>query len=142
MDGWPEIVAEAESWKGTPHRHQASIKGLGCDCKGLIVGVARHTGRQEAQSDFAMMCDYGDPDPLILKSGLAALFDRLAGPIPGAVLLLKWWGARQPACHLAIMGYGEIIHSYGRRPSMVVGTNASEAFRCWPLHSAWGWRGA
>jgi cell wall-associated NlpC family hydrolase len=25
------IVAQARSWLGTPYRHQASLKGVGCD---------------------------------------------------------------------------------------------------------------
>src|SRR5437764_272872 len=35
------IVAEAESWLGTPYRHQASLKGVGCDCLGLVRGIWR-----------------------------------------------------------------------------------------------------
>jgi NlpC/P60 family putative phage cell wall peptidase len=33
------IVAIARSWLGTPYRHQASLKGVGCDCLGLVRGV-------------------------------------------------------------------------------------------------------
>jgi len=36
-----DILAEARSWIGTPYRHQASLKGKGCDCFGLIRGVWR-----------------------------------------------------------------------------------------------------
>jgi cell wall-associated NlpC family hydrolase len=36
-----QIVAEARSWVGTPYRHQASVKGVGCDCLGLVRGVWR-----------------------------------------------------------------------------------------------------
>ncbi|MFL5163197.1 MAG: peptidase P60, partial [Microvirga sp.] len=35
------ILAEARSWIGTPYRHQASLKGIGCDCLGLLRGVWR-----------------------------------------------------------------------------------------------------
>ena len=35
------VVAEARSWIGTPYRHQASLKGVGCDCLGLVRGVWR-----------------------------------------------------------------------------------------------------
>ena len=35
------IVAEARAWIGTPYRHQASLKGVGCDCLGLVRGVWR-----------------------------------------------------------------------------------------------------
>jgi NlpC/P60 family putative phage cell wall peptidase len=37
----PIIVAEAHTWIGTPYRHQASLKGVGCDCLGLVRGVWR-----------------------------------------------------------------------------------------------------
>lgn len=33
------IVAIARSWLGTPYHHQASLKGVGCDCLGLVRGV-------------------------------------------------------------------------------------------------------
>src|SRR4051812_32701629 len=35
------IVAEARDWIGTRYRHQASLKGVGCDCLGLVRGVWR-----------------------------------------------------------------------------------------------------
>ncbi len=35
------VVAAARQWIGTPYRHQASLRGAGCDCLGLIRGVWR-----------------------------------------------------------------------------------------------------
>jgi len=35
------IVAAARGWIGTPYVHQASVKGAGCDCLGLLRGVWR-----------------------------------------------------------------------------------------------------
>ncbi len=35
------VVVEALSWVGTPYRHQAAQKGVGCDCLGLVRGVWR-----------------------------------------------------------------------------------------------------
>lgn len=37
------IVAAARGWLGTPYRHQASCRGAGTDCLGLILGVWRET---------------------------------------------------------------------------------------------------
>jgi NlpC/P60 family putative phage cell wall peptidase len=34
-----EIVACARRWLGTPYLHQASVRGVGCDCIGLVGGV-------------------------------------------------------------------------------------------------------
>ena len=36
-----DIVASARGWVGTPYHHQASVRGIGCDCLGLIRGVYR-----------------------------------------------------------------------------------------------------
>lgn len=36
-----KIVQIARSWIGTPYHHQASLKGVGCDCFGLVRGVWR-----------------------------------------------------------------------------------------------------
>lgn len=35
------IVAEARRWIGTPYLHQASVRGAGTDCLGLLRGVWR-----------------------------------------------------------------------------------------------------
>jgi len=36
-----EIVGAAQRWLRTPYQHRASVKGVGCDCLGLIRGVWR-----------------------------------------------------------------------------------------------------
>jgi len=35
-----QIVTEARRWIGTPFHHQGRVKGVGCDCLGMVVGVA------------------------------------------------------------------------------------------------------
>jgi NlpC/P60 family putative phage cell wall peptidase len=44
-----EIVAAARSWIGTPYQHQASVKGAGCDCLGLLRGVWRDLRGEEPE---------------------------------------------------------------------------------------------
>ena len=41
------VLASARSWIGTPYRHQASRKGAGCDCLGLVRGVWREVCGEE-----------------------------------------------------------------------------------------------
>lgn len=36
-----EIVRAARGWIGTPYHHQASVRGVGTDCLGLVRGVWR-----------------------------------------------------------------------------------------------------
>lgn len=35
-----DVAAVARRWIGTPFAHQASVRGVGCDCGGLVKGVA------------------------------------------------------------------------------------------------------
>jgi NlpC/P60 family putative phage cell wall peptidase len=35
------VIAAARGWLGTPYHDQASAKGAGCDCLGLVRGVWR-----------------------------------------------------------------------------------------------------
>ena len=37
----PRVVTAAREWIGTPYHHQASVKGVGADCLGLVRGVLR-----------------------------------------------------------------------------------------------------
>jgi cell wall-associated NlpC family hydrolase len=93
------IAAEAETWLGVPFRWQGRVKA-GCDCKGLLVGVAKACGRPEADSLEALAGDYSFKVPVTaLERGLARLFDRVNERRPGDVLLLKVAGKPQ---HLAI----------------------------------------
>ena len=41
------IVMIARTWAGTPYHHQASTKGVGTDCLGLVRGVYREIYRAE-----------------------------------------------------------------------------------------------
>lgn len=38
------IVREAREWIDCPYHHQARVKGVGVDCAGLVIGVARGVG--------------------------------------------------------------------------------------------------
>jgi NlpC/P60 family putative phage cell wall peptidase len=99
------IIAEARSWIGTPYRHQASLKGVGCDCLGLVRGVWRATSGEEPEAVPAYAPDWAEASG---KEALAAAARRHLIEIgaenfaPGDVLLFRW---RQnfPAKHAAIV---------------------------------------
>lgn len=55
-----QIVAAARGWIGTPYHHQASVKGVGCDCLGLIRGVWRVLCGPEPEALPAYTRDWGD----------------------------------------------------------------------------------
>jgi NlpC/P60 family putative phage cell wall peptidase len=45
-----EIVAAARGWLGTPYCHQASLRGVGTDCLGLVRGVWREVMGDEPET--------------------------------------------------------------------------------------------
>ncbi len=55
-----KIVAVATSWIGTPYHHQASVKGIGADCLGLVRGVYRELYGQEAEAPPAYSPDWAE----------------------------------------------------------------------------------
>ena len=93
------IAAQAELWIDVPFAWQGRVRA-GCDCKGLIAGIAGELDFPEADSLLALAGDYGDRVPLArLKAGLRALFDQVQDRGRGDLLLCNLRGAAQ---HLAI----------------------------------------
>lgn len=45
-----DAVTIARTWIGTPYIHQASLKGIGCDCLGLLRGVWRELKGPEPET--------------------------------------------------------------------------------------------
>lgn len=86
------IVEAAREWLGTPYRHQASVRGQGCDCLGLIRGVWRDAIGPEpeyvAPYDSSWM---GAETEERLAAAMCRHFrERPARPIaPGTVLLFR-----------------------------------------------------
>ena len=107
-----QLVTEARTWVGTPFRHQGRVKGVGCDCAGLIVGLAKHF----QLSTFDVLGYNRHPTGRVLVDICDAEMERIAidEMAPGDVALLRF--ERDPQ-HLALIGnylHGglSLIHSY------------------------------
>lgn len=87
------IVAEARSWIGTRYLHQASLKGAGCDCLGLVRGVWRHCIGDEPEAPPPYAPDWAEATG---AEALARAALRHLVPIAidefgaGDVLLFRW----------------------------------------------------
>lgn len=55
-------VEIAREWIGTPYRHQASTKGAGTDCLGLLRGVWRELYGAEPEPVPAYTADWSEPE--------------------------------------------------------------------------------
>lgn len=53
-------VAIARAWIGTPYHHQASVKGIGTDCLGLVRGVWRELYGHEAEVPPRYSADWAE----------------------------------------------------------------------------------
>lgn len=113
-----EICQEALSWIGTPYRHQASTKGAGCDCLGLVRGVWRNLYGTEPVAVPPYTPDWAEKDgEEILKQAA----DQYLTPVDlahtklGDVLLFRMQ-IGVPAKHMAIVLGGDlIVHAYWGR---------------------------
>src|SRR5262249_7518255 len=109
------IVAEARSWIGTPYLHQASLKGVGCDCLGFVRGVWRAVIGVEPELAPAYAPDWAEATG---EESLAEAARRHLTEIavvelaPGDIMLFRW-RAKFPAKHAAIASAGDLmVHAH------------------------------
>lgn len=104
-----QIIAEARTWLGTPWHHQARLKGVGVDCIGLAIGVAKALGLSDYDID-----GYGmQPDVKALVKTIESIATRIgiADARPGDMVLINF--AQHPQ-HLGILTDKGIIHALSR----------------------------
>jgi NlpC/P60 family putative phage cell wall peptidase len=110
------IVAAARGWIGTPYRHQASLKGVGCDCLGLLVGVWRELGGRASPLP-AYTPDWAEASGReTFAEGLGRVLRAVAPEeaLAGDVVLFRW-RAHLPAKHAGILvAPGRMVHAQER----------------------------
>ena len=113
------VVDAARGWIGTPYVHQASARGAGADCLGLLRGVWREVVGAEPEPVPAYSPDWSEPAG---REDLMAAATRWLLPLeqalPGAVLLFRM---REGAVakHLGILSVAgdapRFVHAYSGR---------------------------
>jgi NlpC/P60 family putative phage cell wall peptidase len=113
------IVEAARAWIGTPYVHQASVKGAGTDCLGLIRGIWRQFFGPEPERMPAYTADWGEwGDDELLIGGAGRLL-RPADPEeePGDVLIFRMRSGAI-AKHMGIQARtgaaASFVHAYDR----------------------------
>ena len=113
------IVAEARTWIGTPYAHQASVKGVGCDCLGLVRGVWRAIHGDEPEAPPAYSRDWAEArgyETLAEAAGRHMMPVAFTAIRPGDVLLFAMKD-HAPAKHCAIMtAPARMIHAIESHP--------------------------
>lgn len=110
-----DILAAARDWIGTPYLHQASVKGAGCDCLGLIRGIWRDLYGVEPETPPPYSPDWAEAGG---KETLLSAAQRHFAPIPiieagaGDLVLLRWRPAL-PAKHAGLLtGPDTLLHAH------------------------------
>lgn len=112
------ILAEVREWIGTPYMHQASAKGAGCDCLGLIRGVWRAIYGAEPEVAPPYTPDWAErvgAETLLGAAQRHLTPTEIEQAAPGDVLLFRM-DTRSPMKHAAILDEDvRIIHAYWGR---------------------------
>ncbi len=123
------IVKAAKGWIGTPYHDQASVKGVGCDCLGLLRGVWREVIGPEPMPVPPYSRDWGEAGPVEVladaaraamieiapaeaRTGDVVLFRMRQGAIAKHAGILSSQRARGGRSHRSTRSY--FIHAYER----------------------------
>ena len=114
-------LAEALTWLGTPYRHQASTRGVGCDCLGLVRGVWRAIQGEEPEAVVPYRADWAEVcgEERLLEAARRWLVEKpVEAAVPGDVLLFRM-APGAAVKHCAILSRGgptpRIVHAYWGR---------------------------
>ena len=109
------VVAEARQWIGTRYRHQASLKGVGCDCLGLVRGVWRNCVGDEPETAPPYAPDWAEAsgEEALAQAALRHLQPIAIDDIGAGDILLFRWRDGFVAKHAAFAtGEGTMIHAH------------------------------
>jgi NlpC/P60 family putative phage cell wall peptidase len=109
------IVAIARSWIGTPYVHQASRKGVGCDCLGLLRGVWRELLGDEPCIPPPYSADWaeGTGRESLALAGKTYLIEVPVHTFARGDVVLFRWRNNLPAKHCAIaLSQDTMIHAH------------------------------
>ena len=111
------VITAARGWLGTPYHDQANVKGVGCDCLGLVRGVWRELHGTEPLPLPPYSRDWGETgarEPLAEASRTVMLEVPVTEMTPGALILFRM-RAGAVAKHCGILTAPDrFVHAYER----------------------------
>ena len=116
-----DIVAAARGWIGTPYRHQASLKGAGCDCLGLVRGVWRDVVGAEPEGLPPYSPDWAEAtgEETLLDAARRHLVEVPVGTAGAGDVLMFRMAMGVPAKHCGIAtDAGTLVHAYWGRSAV------------------------
>jgi NlpC/P60 family putative phage cell wall peptidase len=110
------VVGAARGWLGTPYVHQASCRGAGADCLGLVRGVWREVVGPEPAAVPPYSPDWGETgqDEVLWGAALSWL-EPAPAEAPGDVLLFRMRDggiAKHLGIAVAVGPQAAFVHAY------------------------------
>lgn len=111
------VAGQARTWLGTPYVHQASLKAKGCDCIGLVRGVAREVGFKDPfkTGEARKFAGYGrQPKAADLIEACLLYLQPIPKPTAtlGDILLLRYEKDPQHFALISRLDPMHIIHAF------------------------------
>ncbi len=111
------VAEAARRWVGTPYVHQASVRGVGCDCLGLVRGVWREIHGAEPVAPMPYSRDLGEvgnSEPVLDLAATVLEAVSTGEAFRGAVLVFRW-RPFLPAKHMGIaLSPDRFVHAWER----------------------------
>ena len=111
------IVKATRRWIGTPYHDQASVRGVGCDCLGLLRGVWRDVVGPEPIPVPPYSRDWGEVGPVevLAEAARAAMQELDVSEVRTGDVILFRMRAGAIAKHVGILSSKiTFIHAYER----------------------------
>ncbi|WP_298743381.1 NlpC/P60 family protein [uncultured Brevundimonas sp.] len=114
-------AAIARTWIGTPYRHQASVRGQGADCLGLLRGVWRELVGAEPEPTPPYRPDWAEVggEETLLRAARRWLREIPVGAARTGDVLLFRMAPGAPAKHCAILSAGGLADDGEGEPRMI-----------------------
>lgn len=113
-----KVIQSARSWIGTPYIHQASVKGAGTDCLGLLRGVWRTLYGSEPEPVPAYSMDWSETqgDERLWRAASRHLSEKPTSECGLGDVLLFRMRSSSVAKHLGIIAatgnHPTFVHAY------------------------------
>lgn len=108
------VIAEARSWVGTPYKDGHSLKGIGCDCVGLLEGLWLSIKGGVPDEERRTARDWHIMEPNALSDVANRYLTKIDDPEPGALVVLSY-GRSGAANHCGVLGENTLIHASNAR---------------------------
>lgn len=116
-----DIVRVARSWLGTPYHHQASLKGVGTDCLGLVRGVWREIHGREPQMPPPYSRDWTVGGETLIEAARRHFMEVPPDQAGAGDVLIFRYRANLPAKHCGLLVTDEsFVHAIEGAPVSVV----------------------